>query len=405
MDDDNDALVNGFDLSRRDTLWPQSPRKRYIHPLQRKIRRIIDDFQQMTFDAYNLDIRIVSLCATEYNIFMPGHENARAYQLNVDKKINRHLLVDEIQGHLLVIRNGTWMPLIDYLALLYPRRRVTRQSLGMKHIVEAKAHSWLHNGKHFALLALPRELREQVYLMALGPAVWWDSSSYDFNGALMATCRQVYQECNRIIKEDLTANVLYSDFTGARWNLFPSPRATLSYHAIQHVRVFVDELSISQVYDSVTAPGPSIGPTWRVSCGGGLSHKLNVVLSIPEPNQEGLARGACHETLVSTFLDVARRGLAGRNIRVQGYVTIQQKAIFDQQMQAAIARGDFAWAFRGRAPRMTVHLTRGVQMHRADVYGNEEGIRSPDGSENAPRSLPCTCSRPCTDGSKWRYLT
>lgn len=376
-------------------------------PLHLKFRATVNEYRRLSLDAWTRDICITPLKDTEYNIVSPDHPNAATFQININVKKNRHLLVDcdPTNDQLVVLRDNTWLPMLTYLKRLHPPRSDNARVSKIRHPPATQAYWWQENGKHFPLLDLPLETREAIYFAALGPSFDPQGEADTFNRNLYYCNKQVYIECRRVVKHDLSVHVNLASRAECRLT-----RNICSSIGIHNLQIDLDHQTIRRLYafTNLTETAFKSMPRERVRVSAKVSNELSITIRIGPPESPWLSVTNCFELQLDHILQVLRRAFAGRNVRIVGYVTQAQKDTFDKDMQIAWraqndehkeknTRHDFFTAIMNASEACVIEKRRLVAADKSEDPSEDE-VKS-----WSPWSLTCKCEVRCKDFRKWQF--
>ncbi|KAL9083994.1 MAG: hypothetical protein Q9165_008270 [Trypethelium subeluteriae] len=264
---------------------------------------------------------------------------------------------------IVVYLNGSWRPLECFLDTLHPPPEVMKDKMRRKLRGEA---FWKENGGAFPFLKLPRELRDIIYVYALGPSVELreyqpyrkkkqprvivnDHVRVGPNIELLCCCQQICREALYILSRCVTFDFCLLGFTNHYFTKKAVPRHSterrlrrkgidyLDLTKIRHVRLAFSPDQFLQFFGAQL----SEEKRWRLSRAAASLQNIeldSLELEIQHPyvmeRCDWLKRG-CHETVVSWILDAAFPYIKHLPVRLTGCVKDSVREEFSARLKTA----------------------------------------------------------------------
>ncbi|KAL9079071.1 MAG: hypothetical protein Q9157_002039 [Trypethelium eluteriae] len=264
---------------------------------------------------------------------------------------------------IVVYLNGSWRPLEYFLDTLHPPPEVLKDNRRRKLQGET---FWRENGRTFPFLNLPRELRDMIYIHALGPSVQpreyqpyrWkkqrrvivdDCIRVGPNIGLLCSCQQICREALYMLSRWIPFDFCHLHFANQYFT-----KKAISRHPIERKlrKKGIECLDLTKIRHVRLAFGPdeflqffgaqlSGEKRWRLSRAAASLQNLELdtlELEIQHPylmeRCDWLKRG-CHETVVSWILDAAFPYIKHLPVKLTGCVKDSVREEFNARLQTA----------------------------------------------------------------------
>ncbi|KAK3057920.1 hypothetical protein LTR09_000996 [Extremus antarcticus] len=297
-------------------------------------------------------------------------------------------------GQMRVWFGGSWSPMSRFLDLVQPAIASIDGEGGFsrgenkRFLWQQQSRWWLSNGKHFPLVKLPGELRNKIYVYALGDKIKpfpkhesrpsKTTHRSESNAALLRVSKLIYREASDVL---FTFTPFHIEYYGIAAKLLrnigrPNPPPRLR---IRQLELALPHDSFFELFGGkVMLLKGSIALT-RLSFAARALRTMDLSKLVLDINPATLLtsthrfEGMCQKIVVDWILEMAWPSVRGHPVVVQGYVKTEQKKQFEAACKAA--KKDFKmWQKQMIAIRLGEGCLRGYDMWVKEMKEEDGGV-------------------------------